>query len=240
MAPAGTPRPVIDKLGKAAMEATAAPEVAKAWEPQGILPLEGGPDDLARYIASETRRWGAKRPRRWGPRSSNVSRAQRSTSWWCAADPGPLGTPNVERSRISSAAFPRCTASGTRGRPQLIFTPGAFTSVALTSISCFDQGAELRWAHRQRIAADAGQLCLHGWVLQRLHRFGVELVDDVFWRAPRGPETDPEVILGVREASLDSWSAHRGSDAEREEPDTARIASLPVATGPRAAGSGMK
>ncbi len=57
VAPAGTPRPIVDKLGKAAMEATAAPEVAKAWEPQGILPLKGGPDDLARYIASETRRW---------------------------------------------------------------------------------------------------------------------------------------------------------------------------------------
>jgi tripartite-type tricarboxylate transporter receptor subunit TctC len=55
--PAGTPRPIVDKLGKAAMEATAAPEVAKAWEPQGILPLKGGPDDFARYIASETRRW---------------------------------------------------------------------------------------------------------------------------------------------------------------------------------------
>jgi tripartite-type tricarboxylate transporter receptor subunit TctC len=49
---------VIDKLAKAVNEATAAPEVAKAWEPQGILPLKGGPDDLARYIASETRRWG--------------------------------------------------------------------------------------------------------------------------------------------------------------------------------------
>jgi tripartite-type tricarboxylate transporter receptor subunit TctC len=58
VAPAGTPRPVIDKLAKAVGEATAAPEVAKAWEPQGIVPLKGGPDDLARYIASETRRWG--------------------------------------------------------------------------------------------------------------------------------------------------------------------------------------
>jgi tripartite-type tricarboxylate transporter receptor subunit TctC len=58
VAPAGTPRPVIDKLAKAVNEATAAPEVAKAWEPQGILPLKGGPDDLARYIVSETRRWG--------------------------------------------------------------------------------------------------------------------------------------------------------------------------------------
>jgi tripartite-type tricarboxylate transporter receptor subunit TctC len=58
VAPAGTPRSVIDKLAKAAGEATAASEVAKAWEPQGILPLKGGPDDLARYITSETRRWG--------------------------------------------------------------------------------------------------------------------------------------------------------------------------------------
>src|SRR5688572_7427941 len=56
VAPAGTPGPVIDKLAKVVNEATAAPEVAKAWEPQGILPLKGGPDDLARYIASETRR----------------------------------------------------------------------------------------------------------------------------------------------------------------------------------------
>jgi tripartite-type tricarboxylate transporter receptor subunit TctC len=56
--PHGTPQPIIDKLAKAAGEATAAPEVAKAWEPQGILPLKGGPEDLAKYIASETRRWG--------------------------------------------------------------------------------------------------------------------------------------------------------------------------------------
>jgi tripartite-type tricarboxylate transporter receptor subunit TctC len=58
VAPAGTPRPIVDKLAKAVGEATAAPEVAKAWEPQGILPLKGGPDDLARFIVSETRRWG--------------------------------------------------------------------------------------------------------------------------------------------------------------------------------------
>ena len=50
--------PVIDKLAKAVAEATSAPEVAKAWEPQGILPLSGGPDVFARYIASESKRWG--------------------------------------------------------------------------------------------------------------------------------------------------------------------------------------
>jgi tripartite-type tricarboxylate transporter receptor subunit TctC len=58
VAPIGTPRPIVDKLAKAAAEATAAPEVAKAWEPQGILPLKGGPDEFGRHIASEIKRWG--------------------------------------------------------------------------------------------------------------------------------------------------------------------------------------
>jgi tripartite-type tricarboxylate transporter receptor subunit TctC len=57
VAPAGTPRPLIDKIAKAVNEATAAPEAAKAWEPQGILPLKGGPDELAKHIATETKRW---------------------------------------------------------------------------------------------------------------------------------------------------------------------------------------
>ena len=56
--PVGTPRPVIDKLAKAVADSTSAPEVAKAWEPQGILPLSGGPDAFARHIASEIKRWG--------------------------------------------------------------------------------------------------------------------------------------------------------------------------------------
>jgi putative tryptophan/tyrosine transport system substrate-binding protein len=40
-----------------------------------------------------------------------------ATAQWCAADPGPLRTPSLERSRISGAPLhfvPRCTASGTR------------------------------------------------------------------------------------------------------------------------------
>jgi tripartite-type tricarboxylate transporter receptor subunit TctC len=59
VAPAGTPRPIIDKLAKAVADSTGAPEVIKAWEPQGILPLAGGPDEFGRHIASEIKRWGA-------------------------------------------------------------------------------------------------------------------------------------------------------------------------------------
>ncbi len=54
-----------------------------------------------------------------------VSRAQRSTKW-CAADPGSLRTPRLQRSRISGAPLrfaARCTASGTRAHLRASFTP---------------------------------------------------------------------------------------------------------------------
>ena len=58
MAPAGTPRPVINKLAGAVREALASNEVVTAWRPQGIDPLSGGPEEFARHIASESKRWG--------------------------------------------------------------------------------------------------------------------------------------------------------------------------------------
>ena len=59
MAPAGTPREVIDKLDHAVREAVQSPEVVNAWRPQGVDPLNGGAKDYARLIASELKRWGA-------------------------------------------------------------------------------------------------------------------------------------------------------------------------------------
>ena len=57
MAPAGTPRTVIDKLAGAVREALKSNDVVMAWRPQGIDPLGGGPEDFARHIASESKRW---------------------------------------------------------------------------------------------------------------------------------------------------------------------------------------
>jgi tripartite-type tricarboxylate transporter receptor subunit TctC len=57
MAPAGTPRDIIDKLARAVREAVVANEVVAAWRPQGIDPLSGGPEDFARHIATESKRW---------------------------------------------------------------------------------------------------------------------------------------------------------------------------------------
>src|SRR5262249_59862478 len=42
MAPAGTPRDIIDKLARAVREAVAANEVVLAWRPPGIEPLSRG------------------------------------------------------------------------------------------------------------------------------------------------------------------------------------------------------
>jgi len=58
MAPAGTPREVIDKLSRALREAVKSGDVVAAWRPQGVDPLDGGPDELGRLIASELKRWG--------------------------------------------------------------------------------------------------------------------------------------------------------------------------------------
>jgi tripartite-type tricarboxylate transporter receptor subunit TctC len=58
MAPAGTPRDVVDTLARAVREAVASNEVVTAWRPQAIDPLSGGPEEFARYVASESKRWG--------------------------------------------------------------------------------------------------------------------------------------------------------------------------------------
>ena len=58
VAPAGTPKDIVDKLARAEREAVAANEVVTAWRPQGIDPLSGGPEEFARHIAGESKRWG--------------------------------------------------------------------------------------------------------------------------------------------------------------------------------------
>jgi len=57
MAPAGTPREIVDKLARAAIEAAKSPEVIAAWRPQGIDPTIAGPDEFAKHVATEMTRW---------------------------------------------------------------------------------------------------------------------------------------------------------------------------------------
>jgi tripartite-type tricarboxylate transporter receptor subunit TctC len=58
LAPAATPREVVDRLARTVREAVKSSEVVAAWRPQGVDPLDGGPDELARLITTELKRWG--------------------------------------------------------------------------------------------------------------------------------------------------------------------------------------
>lgn len=58
MAPAGTPREIVDKLARAAREALQSEDVLSALHPQGFDALSGGPEDFAKIIQSEIKRWG--------------------------------------------------------------------------------------------------------------------------------------------------------------------------------------
>jgi tripartite-type tricarboxylate transporter receptor subunit TctC len=57
MAPAGTPRPVIDKLARAANDALKTNEVQTVLRNAGIDPLGGTPEDFARLIDKEVAKW---------------------------------------------------------------------------------------------------------------------------------------------------------------------------------------
>src|SRR6266508_139427 len=58
VAPAKTPKDVIDRLNREIVKALAAPEVIALLEKQGLEPSSSSPEELARYIASEYETWG--------------------------------------------------------------------------------------------------------------------------------------------------------------------------------------
>ncbi len=57
VAPAGTPREIVDKLSRAVAEAQKSEEVAKVFRTQGFETIPGGPDEFAKSMQSEIKRW---------------------------------------------------------------------------------------------------------------------------------------------------------------------------------------
>jgi tripartite-type tricarboxylate transporter receptor subunit TctC len=57
VAPAGTPRPVVEKLAAAANAALKSEDVANKLRAQGFEPLGGPPDEFAQFIARESVKW---------------------------------------------------------------------------------------------------------------------------------------------------------------------------------------
>ena len=57
LAPAGTPREIVDKLARAANEALQSNDVLAPLRAQGFEPIGGSPDEFGRYIDNELRKW---------------------------------------------------------------------------------------------------------------------------------------------------------------------------------------
>jgi len=57
VAPVGTPKEIVDKLARAGNEALKADEVGKTLAPQGIDLVGGSPEEFARYLDGEMKRW---------------------------------------------------------------------------------------------------------------------------------------------------------------------------------------
>lgn len=57
--PNGVPADIVDKLAKAVNKALSDPELVRSLNEQGVEVIAGSADDLAKYLQSETTKWGA-------------------------------------------------------------------------------------------------------------------------------------------------------------------------------------
>jgi tripartite-type tricarboxylate transporter receptor subunit TctC len=57
MAPAGTPKPIIDKLNAAVNAAIKRPEIVKLWKDQGALPMSMTPEQFDKYLRGDIVKW---------------------------------------------------------------------------------------------------------------------------------------------------------------------------------------
>jgi tripartite-type tricarboxylate transporter receptor subunit TctC len=57
MAPAGTPRPIVDLLNAEINKILARPDVKESWEKQGATPVLMKPDEFGAYVQSEIEKW---------------------------------------------------------------------------------------------------------------------------------------------------------------------------------------
>ena len=57
MAPAGTPKPIIDKLNAAVNEVIKRPEIVKLWTEQGAVPMSMTPEEFDKYLRGDIVKW---------------------------------------------------------------------------------------------------------------------------------------------------------------------------------------
>lgn len=57
MAPAATPKPIVDKLNAEITRITGAPEMREAWAKQGAVAMAMGTEEFARYMRADIEKW---------------------------------------------------------------------------------------------------------------------------------------------------------------------------------------
>ena len=57
MAPAGTPKPIIDKLNAAVNAAVKRPDVVKLWTQQGAVPMSMTPEEFDKFLRGDIVKW---------------------------------------------------------------------------------------------------------------------------------------------------------------------------------------
>jgi tripartite-type tricarboxylate transporter receptor subunit TctC len=57
MAPAGTPKPVVDRLNAEVQKVLGQPDVKEAWAKQGAVPMNMTPDEFGKFLAQDIEKW---------------------------------------------------------------------------------------------------------------------------------------------------------------------------------------
>lgn len=57
MAPAGTPRPIIDRINAAVNEIVKRPDIVRLWSRQGVVPMSMGADEFDRFLRGDIVKW---------------------------------------------------------------------------------------------------------------------------------------------------------------------------------------
>ena len=57
MAPAGTPKPVVDRLNSEITKIVNRPDVRKSWQEQGAIPMSMSPGEFERYLNADIAKW---------------------------------------------------------------------------------------------------------------------------------------------------------------------------------------
>ena len=57
MAPAGTPKPIIDKLNAAVNDAVKRPDIVKLWKDQGASPMSMSPEEFDKFLRADIVKW---------------------------------------------------------------------------------------------------------------------------------------------------------------------------------------